>query len=34
VVRFGGVEAPRCETCGAPLDLPPLDDLEATCASA
>ena len=25
---------PRCRTCGTALDVPPLDDLEVTCASA
>ena len=25
---------PRCRTCGTPLDVPPLDELEVTCASA
>lgn len=33
-LETGGVEMPRCETCGVPLDLPPLDDLEPECASA
>lgn len=25
---------PRCRTCQTALDVPPLDDLEVTCASA
>ena len=33
-LETGGVQAPRCETCGEPLDVPPLDDLDTACASA
>ena len=25
---------PRCRTCGTAIDVPPLDELEVTCASA
>jgi len=32
--RGAHVGAPRCGGCGAPLDVPPLDDREPACASA
>lgn len=30
----GALRPPRCGECGEPLDVPPLDELDAACASA
>ncbi len=32
--KSGGLQPPRCGECDAPLEVPPLDEREATCVSA